>query len=166
MIKQIEITIIIMKRVIIVLKKPRIRGQALVEVLLAMSILVSSFIGLLSVHVQSSEWVAESRALTRAGIVSYSMLEALRGGILQVDLELLEDREWVSILEAGGCFPLPLTKDQDVYIKVQKAEEGVYQVGVRVEWKRRDAKNSAEMYSKVRETALKRSFGQPGSGAH
>jgi hypothetical protein len=67
-----------------------------------MSILVTSFIGLLGVHVQSSEWVAESRALTRAGAVSYSLLEALRSGSLPMDGELLEKNEWVDLKEAGG----------------------------------------------------------------
>ncbi|MEQ8175492.1 MAG: hypothetical protein ABRQ26_10550 [Syntrophomonadaceae bacterium] len=130
------------------------------EVLLAMSILVSSFIGLLSVHLQSSEWVADSRALTRAGAVSYSLLEDLRSGSLPMDWELLDGNEWVNLKEAGGNFPLIIMKDQDIFIKLQRADEGLYQAGVRVEWKRRDAKNRTEMYTQIREAALKGSFGQ------
>lgn len=147
-------------------KKPRINGQALVEVLLAMSVLVSTFIGLLSVQLQSSEWMAESRALTRAGALSYSLLEALRGGSLSLDGALLEHDEWVELKQAGGSFPLTITKGQDVYIKLRREENGVYQAGVRVEWQRRDGKSSVELYSKIRETSLKGSSEQPGSGAY
>ncbi|MEN6389989.1 MAG: hypothetical protein ABFD04_06195 [Syntrophomonas sp.] len=136
------------------------------EVLLAMSILVSSFIGLLSVHLQSSEWVADSRALTRAAAVSYSLLEVLRSGSLPMDWDLLEKNEWVNLKEAGGNFPLMIMKDQDVYIKLQRMDEGLYQAGVRVEWKRRDAKNRTEMYTQIREAAIKGSFGQQGSGTY
>lgn len=154
-----------MNRIKQVFKKPRIRGQALVEVLLAMSILVTSFIGLLGVHVQSSEWVAESRALTRAGAVSYSLLEALRSGSLPVDGELLEKNEWVDLKEAGGNFPLTIMRGQNVYIKLQRAEEGLYQAGVRVEWQRRGSKNRVELHTKIREAALKGRPGPPGGGS-
>lgn len=142
-----------------VLKKPRICGQALVEVLLAMSILVSSFIGLLSVQLQSSEWVADSRALTRAGFISFSFLEALRGGSLAVDWDLLDEGEWVDLKDAGGGFPLERMKDQKVYVKAEKAEAGLYQIGVKTEWKRRNGKSSVEIYTKIREAALKSNFG-------
>lgn len=149
-----------------IFKKNRINGQALVEVLLAMSILVSTFIGLLSVQLQSSDWMAESRALTRAGMLAFSLLEALRGGSLSLDWELFGHNEWVALKQTGGSFPLTIIKGQDVYIQLHREENGVYQAGVRVEWQRRDEKSSVVLYSKIRETSLKGSSEQPGSGAN
>lgn len=149
-----------MKWIRIVFRKPQICGQALVEVLLAMSILVSSFIGLINVHLTASEWVADSRALTRAGIISCSFFEALRSGSLQLDWTLMDSGEWVELKNCGGNFSLNPVKGQTMYAQLQRQEAGLYQVGVKIEWKRRGGKNSVEIYSTIREAAINKSPGQ------